>query len=236
MSTGLRIARLAVALLALAVVGISVAKVVSRSQGTKTAAVGTISSPTEEPSPSPSPSPPRVAFTFPAPKIFGITVVGGGGQALSVRPAQAIQEALSTYYDQAFMDPASWTAGVPDSAWEAFDDSVRSQAKKDVTSLALGSAIPDLASLEVTKAALTVHVLLNAKDQPEAAVANVTFKASGAAADGGQVTVTNNATFLFRLVGKDWLIFGYPETTTTAATAPAAAPPTTTPAPTVSTP
>ena len=170
-------------------------------------------------SPSLSAPPPRVAFTFPSLDIVGMAV-GGGGRSLAVEPAQLIQAALSQYYDQAFLDPGSWTGGVPDAAWSVFDESVRDQAKKDESSLALGAAIPDLASLGVTKAKLTVHVLLDAKDNPAAAVADVVFLAAGAASDGGQVTVTNRATFLFRLFGKEWLIVGYPKTTTSVTTAP----------------
>jgi hypothetical protein len=218
MSGGLRLARILVAVLVLAVVGVSIAMVVARSHHTPVGSPGPNSTPSGS-SPAPSASPPRVAFNFPPPEIIGQAVLGGG-KHLAVDPAQLIQTALSRYYDQAFMDPATWTGGVPGAAWSAFDASIRDQAKEDASSLALGTSIPDLASLQVTKATLTVHVLLDAKDQPEAAEADVVFLAAGVDSGAGQVTVTNRATFLFRLVGGEWLIFAYPTTTTTVTTTP----------------
>jgi hypothetical protein len=229
----LRLARILVAVLVLAVVGVSIAMVVARRHHSAVGAPGPSPSGTAS-SPGPSASPPRVAFAFPAPEIIGLAVSGAGGRGLAVEPAQLIQTTLSQYYDQAFMDPATWTEGVPAATWSAFDASIRGQAKKDASSLALGATIPDLASLRVTKATLTVQVLLDAKDQPEAAEADVVFLATGADSKAGQVTVTNRATFLFRLVGGEWLIFAYPKTTTTVTTTPASPSATPTAAPTPS--
>jgi hypothetical protein len=230
MTRGLRLARLGIALLAVAIVVTSIVVVLARNRSKSAAPT-----PTASGSPLPSPTP-RTAFTFPPPEIEGFTVVGVGGRSLSREPAALIQSTLSEFYDQAFLDPVTWANGVPEDAWSAFDASVRERAIADTVSLALGDTVPSLASVEVTEATLSVHVLLNTKKKPDAAFADVVFKATGTLSDGEEITITNRAEFLLRPVSNAWLIFGYPKATTRVAGSPVSATPTPSATPTGATP
>jgi hypothetical protein len=229
MTRGLRLARLGIALVVVAVVATSILVVLTRT-ATKKAAPAPVSG-----SPLPSPTP-RPVFTFPAPEIQGFTVVGVGGLSLSKEPAALIQSALSQFYDQAFLDPATWANGVPEDAWSAFDASVRDQAIADTASLALGDTVPSLKSVEVTEATLSVHLLLNTKKKPEAAFADIVFNATGTLTDGEEITITNRAELLLRPVSDGWLIFGYPKATIKVTSTPVSATPTLSATPTGATP
>jgi len=210
MTRGLRLARLGIALVVVAAVITSIVVVLTRNSS-KTATPAQTAPVSGSPLPSPTP---RSVFTFPAPEIEGFTVVGVGGVSLSREPAALIQSTLSQFYDQAFLDPVTWANGVPEEAWSAFDASVRDQAIADTASLALGDTVPSLESLEVTKATLSVNVLLNTNKKPDAAFAEIVFNATGTLTDGEEITITNRAEFLLRPVSNTWLIFGYPEATT----------------------
>ena len=219
----MRLARAGVAVGVVAVVGVSIVVVLARG-GREAAAPGSTPSSSGSGSPSPSPTP-RSLFTFPPPEIEGLRVLrGGGGLVRSQEPAALIQTILSRFYDQTFLEPETWLGGIPTEAWAAFDESIRDQALEDAASLALGDAVPGLADLGVTRATLSIHVLLDADDKPEAAVADIVFDATGTLSDGGQVTVTNRAEFLLRPIADTWLIVGYPKATTKVTAIPKASP------------
>jgi hypothetical protein len=169
------------------------------------------------PSGSPTPSP-----TVPArpPFVFRIDEVNPVKTEQSNAPAAndaAIDMAgrLSSFYDVAFLDPETWTQGLPDSAWNMFDDSVVKQAKKDADSLTLGDQAAGITSLQVDETSLAITVLLDPAGQPDTAVAEVSFSASGIRDGGESIEVTNSATFLFDQVGGSWVVIGYPNAKTT---------------------
>src|SRR5437867_1872411 len=96
----------------------------------------------------PSSSPiPRTTFQFESAKVRISSLGGARAFAASRAAGEAIRVSLSRFYDQAFVDPAAWSNGVPSAAWDLFSPSVRPQAERDATSLALGSQVSALSSL-----------------------------------------------------------------------------------------
>jgi hypothetical protein len=121
---------------------------------------------------------------------------------------------LSTLYDTVFMDPSTWTNGVPDDAWTIFDPSVADRARDDAKAFTLTDRVPDLTKLSVTKSSLDVKVLLNPAGQPFAAFADIEFVAVGTLQTGQTVNVTNHADLLLKLEGGQWFVVGYPSAST----------------------
>jgi hypothetical protein len=191
--------------------GIVIAVVVLLSAGTQSPLGAR--PPAGSPSAHPSPTPTVPAFTFPL-RVVAVPVTNRDGQRASTEAASSVQVALSSFYAQGFLAPETWTKGVPQNAWDVFDGGVRARAKDDAPSLALGTQAGDLIRLEVTKAGLTVRVLLDASGRPVAADAQVRFQATGTIAGGELVEVTNAASFLLRPESGRWLIVGYPNATT----------------------
>jgi hypothetical protein len=149
--------------------------------------------------------------------------------------ATAIQSTLSGFYDAAFMDPGTRKQGLPSGAWEAFAEALRKQAKADAAALTLGEAAASIERLSVTNASLLVRLLIDPRGRPTAAFATVVLDASGTAAGGDPVLVSNRATFLLRPSGRRWLVVGYPKAVTNVESPPSPSPGATpTPSPTAS--
>jgi len=137
---------------------------------------------------------------------------------------------MSAFYDAAFMDPKSRQHGLAPEAWNGFASELRERAKADTDSLTLGQAGSTIDTLSVSAASLAVRVLLDPSGRPEAAIANVTFEASGTIAGGGPVKVSNQASFLLRPAsGGTWLVVGYPRVKTDVQTPPPGVSPSATP-------
>jgi hypothetical protein len=192
-----------------------------------------LASPSSESAAGPAPpppalnSPPRPVFQFASPSVSVASLGPARGIVASQQAAPQVQAVLSSFYDQAFVDPSTWTKGVPAAAWNVFDQSVRAKAEQDATSLALGAQAPTLSHLDVTDSSLAVRFLVDPKGALSLAAADVRFTASGTLKDGQLLQVTNQATFLLRQVAGQWLIVGYPVASTRVESS---APPTPSPA------
>jgi hypothetical protein len=170
--------------------------------------------------PSTTPSPPRPAFLFSI-RMSGVPVGRNAGSKATTAASLEVQAALSGFYDQAFVDPVNWSRPLPAVAWNAFDPSVRAQAKKDAQSLTLGLQAAQLASLNVeTTTGLVIRVLVDQSGHALAADAQVTFDANGVLRSGQAVDVTNRADFLLRPVSGGWVVVGYPDASTKVTSAP----------------
>ena len=145
-----------------------------------------------------------------------MTADSTGPNALNVARDASVEIAgqLSSYYDAVFMDPDTWKNGVPDRAWLLFDRSLRARAQQDSESLTLGPQAASLKSLRVEVASVSVDVLIDPRGNPQAAVANVEFKARGSLVTGQPAIITNTASFLLQLEGGEWVVFGYPTANT----------------------
>jgi len=166
--------------------------------------------------PSSPAAPPRQPFLLPDPTIT-VSLLGPAKSWSAATPlAGQIQTDLSTFYDRVFVDPHTWSTGVPSDAWSLFAPDVQSRAEADAASLTIGSeAIHDVTALTVTHATLAIRVLLDGAGRPRLASADVTFDATGTVTGGAPLTITNRATFVFRAFSGQWLVVAYPVANTT---------------------
>jgi hypothetical protein len=153
--------------------------------------------------------PPRVPFAFAAPRVRATSYAGGPSQKAARQVAEEVRAALSTQYDRAFVDPATWSNGLPPETWEAFAPEAARRAQKEARPFGLGK-VEGLEGLEVIEATLAVDVLQDPQKRPHSAFATVEFRATGARADGSTLEVRSKAVFLFRPTGGRWLIVGFP--------------------------
>jgi hypothetical protein len=165
--------------------------------------------------PAPTQTPPRVFFAFQVDQVRVSTLKTIPAIGVARRTANAIAQSLSAFYDQAFANPASWKDGMPEEAWAMFDDSVRDRAQREAGSFTPNTTGVNLVRMDVTTSKLTVKVLVGLTGQPQAAFAKVGFKGTGQLQGGQEVKVDNAVTFLFRPIGKQWLVVGYPDASTT---------------------
>jgi hypothetical protein len=126
-----------------------------------------------------------------------------------------VEQALTSFYQEAFAEPSLWGQDLPSSAWNAFAPAARSRAAEDAQSLTLGTLGEGVTTLRFTKTDLSVRVLLDQHGHPQGALASVVVRADGVHDDGQTVRVANRATFFLEPSGPRWLIQGYPTATTT---------------------
>jgi hypothetical protein len=197
----------AAAVLALALAGLSVWLFTRGS---------TPSSRTGGPSVKPTVSPTvpgRPAFFFHI-KSRPPAATGRLNRAAAEDAAIEIGSRLATFYDTAFMDPATWTNGIPKDAWAIFDPTVADRARNDAKAFTLSDRGSDLTKLSVTQSSLDVKVLLDPAGKPYGAAAQVVFNAVGTLQNGQTVNVTNHADLLWRLEQGQWLVIAYPSAST----------------------
>jgi hypothetical protein len=174
----------------------------------------TSSSPSPGQGPTSTTTPARGVFAFEVNRLRPVSLSKRGVKQLAAQAAGSIARQLSTFYDRAFADPASWQKGVPDDVWNIFDSGLRARAKSDATSFTPGTTGVSLAKLDVTKSTLTVTVLFDPSGHAEAAFADVVFQGTGELKDGGAVDVNNAATFYLRPISGTWVVMGYPRAKT----------------------
>jgi ketosteroid isomerase-like protein len=186
--------------------------------------VGLTSACTGRGSPAPStprPSPPVITTPSPAPfvfssvQIFAAPVAAGVSAAARTRAGNAVEQALTGFYQEAFADPSLWGQDLPADAWDVFAPPARSRAAKDAPSLTLGTFGAGVTTLRFTKTDLAVRVLLDQHGHPQGALASVVVRADADHSDGQTVRVANRVTFVLEPNGSRWLIQGYPSATTT---------------------
>jgi hypothetical protein len=193
-------------------------------------------------SPSGSETAPSVSFPLPsrAPFQFESATVRisslGKVRAFTASRAagEAIRAQLSRFYDQGFVDPATWSRGIPVSAWGVFSSAVRAQAQKDAPSLALGNQLPGLTNLLIGDTSLSVRVLVDGRGRIQISAADVLFAATGYLRDGRIEDISSQASFLFRPESGRWMIVGYPRATIDLTPTPLPSPGTLSPTPAAS--
>ena len=162
----------------------------------------------------PSQAAPHVPFAFQVDRLHTVTLSHRPARPRATAAANAIATQLSAFYDTAFADPASWKAGVPESAWNVFASSVRDRAKSDPGSFTPATKGVDLLEMNVSVSTLGVTVLLDGSNHAQAAFARVTFEGTGQLRGGQKVKVENAVTFYLRPASGTWLIVGYPSAST----------------------
>jgi hypothetical protein len=131
--------------------------------------------------------------------------------ATTKKAAEAIQDSLSEFYVDAFLDPETWTKGVPSDAWKVFAPAARKQALRHTSTFTLGTVGRSVASLSVTRSSLAVRVLFGPTGRAEAASAVVVFQARGKTKSGQALELRNRGGLVFRPSSGEWVIVGYPK-------------------------
>lgn len=193
---------LLIAVVALAGIGIGVWAVITGGPNPFTGGQG-----------APAATPARPIFVF---RIDHVRAdrTGRGSAGVAGDASVEIAGRLSSFYDTVFMDPKTWKDGVPDEAWELFDPSIRDRARRDGAAFTLGSQAATLQSMRVEDSSFSVSVLLDPRGNPRAAVATVKFEAVGTFDGGQDATITNEASFLLQPRNGEWVVFGYPQAST----------------------
>jgi hypothetical protein len=163
-------------------------------------------------SPSPpgvSPVPPRVPFAFATFKLHVSSYSGKTSREAAETVAEKVRAELSTLYDRAYVDPATWANGFPPEMWELFAPGAAARAQQDAESFGL-AGVEGMEGLEIIEATLTVDVLEDPGRRPLSALATVRFRSTGTRSDGSTLEVRSKAAYLFRPVNGRWLIVGFP--------------------------
>jgi hypothetical protein len=194
---------IAVAIIVLVVAGVSA--VLLARHGTKGSTSGT---------PGGS-SGPRASYVLPLVGLNQYRMRSGGSASTGTLVAAQIRDALSVFYDRAFLEPQTWSDGVPAQAWSVFAPDLASRAKADADSLSLGSSATRIGDLSVSSASLRVSVLFDPSGHATTATAVVELHASGTLKGGGAVQVAVNASYLLKPLSGRWVVVGYPVAKTT---------------------
>jgi hypothetical protein len=209
-------ARIAVAVVALGLVGASVAYVLSKSpRVTHPPLTKPVASPTVPPTP---------AFAFTEANLHALPSEPGVSTTAATSVLDSVKASLTKFYSLTLSTPSTWSRGVPDSAWDAFAPDVRARAKGDAASLALGNQLPSLETVAVSSATLDVSVLLDPSGHATAATAVVSIQATGLLKTAQRVTIGVDAAFVLRRLDQTWLVTGWPDAHLTTAPAPTVSP------------
>ena len=119
-----------------------------------------------------------------------------------------IKETMDELYLRAFVDTGSW--GDYGAAFELFDGEAQTRAQADVDVLTLGpTAKDDVEALNAPNGTLTISVLMDKKDAPFTAVAEVQFQANAEGKDNTTTEISSLGSFFLRQVDGAWRIYAY---------------------------
>jgi LCP family protein required for cell wall assembly len=123
-------------------------------------------------------------------------------------PARAVRDTMTRLYSTAFVDPDAWRGGTFPGLYPLFAGPARRQARRDLSSLTLGSVARQLDAVEPRRARLGVRFLADARDRPVAAVATMRFEGVGHAGD-DERAISHEGEYTLRPVSGSWRIVGY---------------------------
>jgi hypothetical protein len=213
--------RLAVAIVILGLIVVGLKVLSSSPRSRPSGSLGPVGQPTPGSIPSPTPAP---TFAFAGRSVQSLALKQQTSRAAVSAAAQSVDTLLATFYLRTFLEPSAWSGGPPDEAWNLFLPSLRDRVRGQPGTFGLGDTGPDVKTLEATDSNLILRVLLDGSGHARAVFASVRFDATGTLKDGQTLDVANQATYLFRLTGKNWLISAYPSVRTTLDSAPAPSP------------
>ncbi|HEX8100031.1 MAG TPA: hypothetical protein VF660_07515, partial [Actinomycetota bacterium] len=111
----------------------------------------------------------RPSFTFRFASVKGYKLgESSPSSGATEKAARDVQHALSEFYIDTFLDPNSWSDGVPEKTWDLFAPSARKQALRHTSSFTLGNVARSLQSLSVSGSTLSVRVLFGPTGKAEA--------------------------------------------------------------------
>lgn len=119
-----------------------------------------------------------------------------------------VKATMDELYLRAFVDTDQW--GGYEGAFAMFDDAAAERAQADAAVLTLGLDANDLYdAMDSASGQLQISVLMDQKDQPVKAIADVEFVANAERTDGGTTEIQSTGSFFLRMVNGEWRVFAY---------------------------
>lgn len=123
--------------------------------------------------------------------------------------ADSVRETMSGLYAAGFVYRDLWRGGRFPRLFGYFTGEARDQAHRDVEDLSLGRAARRLSVVRPQRARVNVRVLVGPTGHPAAAIALMTFSATGLDGEAGEVPIRHKGRYVLRRVDGDWLIAAY---------------------------
>jgi hypothetical protein len=164
-----------------------------------------------------------VPFEFRLTSVTATSYTGQGASKSARRAGELVRLLLSRFYDAGFVNPAEWTQGPPGDMWAVLARNVAVRGRTKAGALTLGK-VKGLSTLEIDRTRLFVKVLVDPSHRAVAAIATVSFDATGHMDNGDLLAVSNDARFFLRPIDGRWTIVGYPDARTALKERPAPSP------------
>jgi hypothetical protein len=119
-----------------------------------------------------------------------------------------VKATMDELYLRAFVDTDQW--GDYEGAFAMFDDSAGQRAQADAAVLTLGRDANDVYdAIGPASGDLQLSILMDGKDRPVTAIAQVDFVADAERSDGGTTEIQSTGSFFLRKIDGEWRVFAY---------------------------
>ena len=119
-----------------------------------------------------------------------------------------VKATMDELFLRAFVDTDQW--GDYEGAFAMFDDAAARRAQADAAVLTLGLDANDVFdAMDAASGQLQISVLMDGKDRPASAIAQVDFVADAERSDGGSTEIRSTGSFFLRKVHGEWRVFAY---------------------------
>jgi hypothetical protein len=148
-------------------------------------------------------------FAFLVRRVSSEAIDGKASKQALEPVAEDLRSSLDAMYAAGFVDPDKWEEGSFPEVLEAFAEQAADAARDDLDDLTLGPAISNLEFVQPERSVMDVEFLLSESRQPFAAVATVTFRATGELADGKRLRILHEGRYVMRRIDGRWRIVSY---------------------------
>jgi hypothetical protein len=148
-------------------------------------------------------------FTFLVRKVTSEAIAGKATKDALEPAADELRSSLDALYAAGFVDPDKWEDGSFPEVLEAFATEATDAARQDLQNLTLGETSSQVEFVQPSRSVVDVKFLLTEARQPFAAVATVTFRATGELADGGTLRILHEGSYVMRQLDGRWVIVSY---------------------------
>ena len=133
---------------------------------------------------------------------------GASLQGAARQTGEDVKATMDELYLRAFVDTDQW--GDYEGAFAMFDDDAAARAQADAAVLTLGLDANDVYdAMDSASGQLQISVLMDQKDRPATAIADVEFVADAERKDGSTTEIQSTGSFFLRKVGGEWRVFAY---------------------------
>jgi hypothetical protein len=160
---------------------------------------------------SPTTAPPVGNFSFTVRQVKVVpTGKTAGVEHQGNSAAKHVERTMDSLYFTGYLDPSAWQSGNFDDAWKLFAPQAQAKARKDESTLTLGSdAGSKYSAVDAGANTAFVKVLMDPAGHPATAVVTVHFTAKGTGKDGSSSTITSSGDYFLIPSSGGWKITGY---------------------------